>query len=205
MSKAKQEDIIFKGLPIGALCNAHPRVRAMRADIGPLFAGAKLAGPAKTAVISPGQNAALHRTLAGAKAGDVLVVDGGGCREFGPFGDILASACLQRGIAGLVIDSTVRDLAGIRETGFPVFCLGTNPSATAKTDPGKIDVALNCGGVRVSPGDQIVGDEDGVVVIPKEISAEVFASAMAIIEREKKILAEIAKGKTTCEIFNIPL
>ena len=205
MSKEKQGDIIFMGLPTGNLCNAHPRVRAMTADIGPLFAGAKLAGPAKTAVIHPGQNAALHRTLAGARAGDVLVVDGGGCREFGPFGDILASACRHRGIAGLVIDSTVRDLAGIRETGFPVFCLGTNPSATAKTDPGKIDVALNCGGVRVSPGDQIVGDEDGVVVIPKEISAEVFASAMAIIEREKEILAEIAKGKTTCEIFKIPL
>lgn len=205
MSKAKQGDIIFKGLPTGALCNAHPRVRAMTADIGPLFAWAKLAGPAKTAVIHPGQNAALHRTLAGARAGDVLVVDGGGCREFGPFGDILASACRQKGLAGLVIDSTVRDLAGIREIGFPVFCLGTNPSATAKTDPGKIDVALNCGGVRVSPGDQIVGDEDGVVVIPKEISAEVFASAVAIIEREKEILAEIATGKTTCEIFNIPL
>ena len=121
MSKAKQGDIIFKGLPTGSLCNAHPRVRAMTADIGPLFAGAKLAGPAKTAVIHPGQNAALHRTLAGARPGDVLVVDGGGCREFGPFGDILASACRQRGIAGLVIDSTVRDLAGIREIGFPVF------------------------------------------------------------------------------------
>lgn len=195
----------FNGLPTGNLCNAHPGVKAMNADIRPLFPGAKLAGPAKTAIIPPGQNAGLHRTLLNARPGDVLVVDGGGSREFGPFGDILASACRQKGIAGLVIDSTVRDLAGIRELGFPVFCLGTNPSATVKTEPGKIDVAIDCSGVPVSPGDLIVGDEDGVVVIPKQIIQEVLASAAAIAEREKEILSEIAKGKTTCEIFNIPL
>ncbi len=195
----------FNGLPTGNLCNAHPGVKAMNAAIRPLFPGARLAGPAKTAIILPGQNAALHRTLINARPGDVLVVDGGGSREFGPFGDILATACQGRGIAGLVIDSTVRDLAGIRELGFPVFCLGTNPSATVKTDPGKIDVAIDCGGVRVSPGDYIVGDEDGVVVIPKQIFQEVLTSAAAIAEREKEILTEIAKGKTTCEIFDIPL
>ena len=111
----------YEWLPTGNLCNAHPGVRAMNADIRPLFSGAKLVGPAKTAVTLPGQNAAIHRTLINARPGDVLVVDGGSSREFGPFGDILASACQGKGIAGLVIDSTVRDFAGIRELGFPVF------------------------------------------------------------------------------------
>ena len=195
----------FKWLPTGNLCNAHPGVRAMNADIRPLFSGAKLVGPAKTAITLPGQNAAIHRTLINARPGDVLVVDGGSSREFGPFGDILASACQGKGIAGLVIDSTVRDLAGIRALGFPVFCLGTNPSATVKTDPGKIDVPVNCGGLSVAPGDLIIGDEDGVVVIPKKIIQVVLTSATAIAEREKSILGEIAKGKSTCEIFKIPL
>ncbi len=195
----------FSEFPTGNLCNAHSKVRAMNAAIRSLFPGVKLVGPAKTAITLPGQNAAIHRTLINAKPGDVLVVDGGGSRDFGPFGDILASACQQRGIAGLVIDSTVRDLAGIQELGFPVFCLGTNPSATVKTDPGKIDVPVNCGEVDVSPGDLIVGDEDGVVVIPKELIRKVLTSAAAIVAREKEILKEIAEGKTTCEIFKIPL
>ena len=81
-----------------------------------------------------------------------LVVDGAGSNSFGPFGDILAACCCNQGIAGLVIDSTIRDTADIKEMGFPVFCLGANPTATGKADPGDIYIAIDCAGVRVSPG-----------------------------------------------------
>ena len=195
---------VLSRLPTGNLCNAHPGVRAMNAAIVPLYPGARLAGPAITAATAPGQNAAIHRAVANAEPGQVLVVDGGGSLLHGPFGDILATACQLKGITGLVIDSTVRDVAEIRAMGFPVFCLGANPSATLKTDPGDIDVPVTCAGVRVSPGDYIVGDEDGVIVIPRDIVREVARSATAIVEREEEIRAQLALGKTTCEILNIP-
>jgi 4-hydroxy-4-methyl-2-oxoglutarate aldolase len=196
---------VLSGLPTGNLCNAHSGVRAMNAAIVPLYQGAKLAGPARTAAIVPGHNAGIHRALARAKPGQVLVVDGGGSRLYGPFGDILASACKLKGITGLVIDSTIRDVAEIRAMNFPVFCLGANPSATQKTDPGEIDVPVVCAGVRVAPGDYIVGDADGVVVIQQDIAREVARSALAIVNREEEIRAELREGKTTCEILNIPV
>ena len=171
--------------------------------IAPLFKGAALSGLAKTARIPPGQNAAIHRAVHTAKAGQVLVVDGGASRSFGPFGDILASCCQNQGVVGLVIDSTVRDASEIEELGFPVFCLGTNPSATQKDDVGAIDVEISCGGVRVCPDDVIVGDADGVVVIPRDIATEVAERAKAVVQKESDIKKRLAAGETTYEIFGL--
>jgi 4-hydroxy-4-methyl-2-oxoglutarate aldolase len=195
---------VLGGLPTGTLCGAHALVKAMSAGIAPLYAGTKLAGPARTVATPPGQNAAIHRALLSARPGEILVVDGGGSQHYGPFGDILATACQLKGIAGLVIDSTVRDVAEIRALNFPVFCLGANPSGTQKTDPGEIDVPLICGGVHVSPGDYIVGDEDGVVAIPHQIVGKVAEAAGALMEREEQIKSDLAQGKSTCQLLNIP-
>ena len=197
----------LSAFPAGNLCNADPRIKALGADIRPLSPGVGLAGPAITAEITPGQNAAIHRAVHSAVhsagAGQVLVVSAGGNRDYGPFGDILASACQQKGIVGLVIDGTVRDTAEIKELGFPVFCLGANPTATTKDEPGKIDIEIACGAARVSPGDIIVGDEDGVVVIPQAIASDVLKKVQAIAEKEEKIKARLEAGETTCDIFNI--
>ena len=133
----------------------------------------------------------------------MLVVDGTADRGFGPFGDILATSCGNQGIVGAVIDSTIRDVADIKEMRFPVFCLGANPAATEKTAPGSIDVLVTCGGVRVRPGDIIVGDDDGVVVIPVEIAAEVADRVQIVAAREREIKQQLANGQTTCEIFEI--
>lgn len=194
---------VLGDFPTGNLCNAHGDVCAMDAAIKPLAPGMKLAGPARTAVISPGQNAAIHRAVHAAEPGDVLVVDGGGSNSWGPFGDILATCCRSRGIVGLVIDSTVRDAAELREMNFPVFCLGTNPSATEKTEPGEIDVSIVCGGIRVRPGDIVVADDDGVVVVPQNIAADVVDGVRRVAEREEAIMKQLAEGKTTAEIFGL--
>ena len=191
------------GYPTGNLCNAHEAVRAMDASIRPLADSMKLAGPACTAVIAPGQNAAIHRAVQSAEPGEVLVVDGGGSRSWGPFGDILATNCRNRGIVGLVIDSTVRDAAELREMGFPVFCLGTNPSATAKTEPGEVDIDIVCGGVPVNPGDIIVADDDGVVVVPLAIAGDVAEGVRGVAEREEAIMKQLADGMSTAEIFKL--
>ena len=138
--------------PTGNLCNASAQVRALDAAIAPLSPATRVAGPARTARVVPGHNAAIHRAVYAATPGDVLVVDAGGSKSHGPFGDILAAACQRQGIAGLVIDGMIRDSSEVRALGFPVFCRGTNPAATSKADPGEIDVALRCGGVHVRPG-----------------------------------------------------
>ncbi len=187
----------------GNLCNAHHGVRAMQGGLTPLFEGITTCGPAKTARIRPGQNAAIHHAVHTAKTGEVLVVEAGGDRGHGPFGDILATCCLNQGIRGLVIDGTIRDSAEIKALGFPVFCLGTNPTATAKSDPGEIDCLITCGGCQVRPGDLILGDGDGVVVIPQGIAAEVLERAEAVVRREEEIQARLAAGETTFQIFGL--
>jgi 4-hydroxy-4-methyl-2-oxoglutarate aldolase len=189
--------------PTGNLCNAHPEVRAMGPGITPLFSGAKVCGPAKTARIKPGQNAAIHLAVHTACPGDVLVIEADGNTDFGPFGDILATNCRNKKIVGLIIDGTIRDTGEICEMGFPVFCRGANPTATEKTDPGEIDISITCAGLVVKPGDFVVGDDDGVVVIPASLVEIVAENAAKVAQKEKVILARLASGETTKEIFEL--
>jgi 4-hydroxy-4-methyl-2-oxoglutarate aldolase len=196
--------ISLKKFPTGCLCNAHKDVKAMGFEIKPLAPGTRVVGPARTVWTKPGQNAAIHRAVASAKPGEVLVVDAGGPNNFGPFGDILAFACQNAGISGLVIDGTIRDTQEIRKMGFPVFCRGANPAATKKKDLGRVNSPIGCGGVEVFPGDYIVADDDGVVVIPKNLISGVIDLAILVLERKEEIKTKLKAGKTTCEIFKIP-
>ena len=189
--------------PTGNLCNANPAVQALDSAIGPLLPGVRLAGPAKTARIVPGQNAAIHRAVHTSCPGDVLVVDGGGSTTFGPFGDLLAECCMTNGIAGAVLDCTIRDSGEIRELGFRVFCRGFHPAATAKDDPGDIDIEIECGGVRIRPGDIVVADDDGVVVVPRDLAETVMEQAKRVIDKEDSIRARIVAGESTFEIFGL--
>lgn len=189
--------------PTGNLCNAHFSVTAMHPRIMPLFTDARLAGPARTVRIEPGQNAAIHRAVHLSEPGEVLVVDGGASRYFGPFGDILTTACMQRGLAGLVIDGMVRDSAEIIALGFPVFCLGRNPAATAKNERGAVDVMIKCGDVLVNTGDIVVGDADGVVVVPANIAQEVADRVVVVASREEEIVSQVKAGNTTYEILGL--
>lgn len=189
--------------PTGNLCNANADVVAMAASISALFSGARIAGPAVTARISPGQNAAIHRAIHHASPGHILVVEGRGNTTFGSFGDILATACQKKGLEGAVLDASVRDSAEIRKLGFPVFCVGTHPAAPNKTDPGDIDIDIRCGGVRVRPGDFVIGDDDGVVVVPGELAMTILEQVEDVARREEKILSELDSGRSTVEIFGL--
>ena len=193
----------FVCYPTGNLCNADTRVRALDPAIKPLIPGQVIAGYARTARITPGQNGAVHRAVHNAKAGDVLVVDGGASDRFGPFGDLLADGCVAKGMAGAIFDCTIRDSAEIAALGFLVFCRGFHPEATQKTEPGEVDIPIVLGGVPVSPGDIIVGDDDGVVVIPHDIAPDVLTKVAAVAEREETIRARIHNGETTFEIFDL--
>ena len=193
----------FAAFPTGNLCNADPRVRALAPAIKPLIPGKRIAGRARTARISPGQNGAIHRAVHHAVAGDILVVDGGGSKRFGPFGDLLADGCLAKGMVGAVFDCTIRDSADIKALGFQVFCRGFHPEATAKTDRGETDAPVVLGGVQVHPSEIVVGDDDGVVVIPIEAAPEVLTKVAAVAAREESIRARIHAGETTLDIFEL--
>lgn len=189
--------------PLGNYCDADPRVQAMDAGIRPLAPSMSLMGPAFTVASPPGQNLAIHRAIAAAHPGDVLVVAMAGDRGYGPFGEILALACQKRGIAGLVIDSTVRDGDDIEALGFPVFCRGLSPAGTRKEVAGELGAEVRCGGVRVAPGDIVVADRDGVVVVPASARADVEAAVARIVEKEARIKEGIAAGKTTLELLGL--
>lgn len=193
----------FLAFPTGNLCNADPRVRPLSSAIRPLIPSVRIAGSARTVRIKPGQNGAIHRAVHSAEPGDILVVDGGGSLRWGPFGDLLAEGCKAKGMVGAVLDCTIRDSTDIAALGFQVFCRGFHPEASAKTDPGETDIPVKVGGVVVEPSDILVGDDDGVVVIPATIASQVLASVGAVAQREEKIRARILAGETTHEIFDL--
>jgi regulator of RNase E activity RraA len=116
----------------------------------------------------------------------------------------MTHAALKQGIAGIVLDGAMRDVAEIRELGFAVFCRAIVPRGPHKGFGGTIDGTISCGGVAVSPGDLVIGDDDGVAVIPLSEVTAVQAAASAALERETIWLDEIAKGKTTRELLGLP-
>lgn len=193
----------FTVYPTGNLCNADSRVRAVTPGFKPLINSKRIAGTARTVRITPGQNGAIHRAVHHARPGDLLVVDGGGSRRFGHFGDLLADCCLAKGMAGAVFDCTIRDSADIAALGFQLFCRGFHPEAALKSEKGETDIPVVIGGAAVNPGDILVGDDDGVVVIPRNIALEVLEKVAVVAAREEAIRARIRAGETTLEIFEL--
>ncbi len=189
--------------PTGNLCNADQRVRPLPPTIRPLTGGTRIAGPARTARVAPGENGGIHRAVHHSCPGEVLVVAGGASDRRGHFGDLLADACMAKGMVGAVLDCTIRDRADIAALGFPVYARGLHPEATSKAAPGEINLVVDIGGTRIAPGDWIVADEDGAVVVPADAVDDVLAAVVHVAAREEGIRSRIRRGETTCEIFNI--
>ena len=191
-------------LPTGNVAdnnNSVPRQGVMDSAIKPLDPKCHMVGRAVTVRCYPGDNLALHQGIYAAQPGDVLIFDCRGYSDAGHFGDIMALACKMRGIAGVVIDGSCRDAQDIIELGLPVFVRGMNPSGTVKASLGKVNVPVRCGGVQVNPGDIVLGDCDGVVVVPQEKEDEVFYAAQAQFEKEEHLVELLKAGKTTLEIY----
>lgn len=184
------------------LCSAHSGIRVMGRSLESLFPEIKLYGLATTVRIFPGENAAIHRAVREASRGNVLVVSGGD-ESCGLFGEILATCCVEAGIRGLVIEGTVRDSARLRQMRFPVFSLGTNPKPSRKLEPGEIGVEITCAGALVRPGDVIIGDDDGLVVVPMELMSEAHERTKALVQWEDLALTRLRSGESTCDIFGI--
>lgn len=176
---------------------------AMPFYMKPLYSGMKLCGPALTVAAPPGDNLIIHYALTLARPGDVLVVDAKGFTEAGPWGDLMTTAARARGITGLVIDGCVRDGEAIRDMGFAVFARGTSMKGTTKMLPGQVNVPIVCATVPVAPGDVVLGDDDGVVVIPQAEAAEALERARKREADEAGKRGELEQGKTTVELLGV--
>ncbi len=169
---------------------------ALHGRIGALRPRMKVAGPAFTIEVRPGDNLMIHAAMALAKPGDVLVIDGKGDQTSALMGTIMMTACRQLGIAGVVMDGAVRDSLEIDEMDFPVFSVGTNPNGPTKNNGGRIGHPISLGGVTVHAGDLIIGDADGVVAIEREAVAGLLPLAEHKVQVEAKRIAQIQQGNT---------
>lgn len=176
---------------------------AFDSGLKPLDPASRLVGPAFTVDIRPADNLMLHYALLKAKPGDVLVVDAKGFMEAGPWGDVLTQAALACGVAGLVIHGAVRDAEAIVRMGFPVFCRGLSIKGTGKHQPGLLNVPLCIGDAVVRPGDIVVGDRDGLVMVERDAVDLVLASALAREEKEAGFRRAIANGSSTAELLGL--
>jgi RraA family protein len=173
------------------------RGAAMDSRIKGLSPGMKVVGPALTVKVPPTDNLMLHKALTLVKSGDVIVIDGGGDHSWALLGFLIVRTAMKLGVSGMVVDGAVRDAAEIRRVGFPLFAAGVSPNGPFKEGPGEINYSVQCGGQVVRPGDLIVADDDGVVVVKRDQAEECIQKVKEVVEREKKRLAEIESGVTT--------
>ena len=158
-------------------------------------ANLKLAGVAFTVKTRPGDNLLIHKALDMAGPGDVIVVDAQGDMTNSLLGELICFYAMKRGINGMVIDGAIRDADTISELNFPMFARGVTPKGPYKDGPGEINVPISCGGQIVNPGDIIVGDYDGVVVISPKDAVELLEKTKATMAKEQDIVKQIEEGK----------
>ena len=176
---------------------------ALPSAFKPLHPSMRLAGPALTVDTRPADNLMIHYALLKAKPGDVLVVDAKAFIEAGVWGDVLTQQALHIGLAGLVVNGAVRDAATIIDMGFPVFCRGLSIKGTGKNQPGKVNVPVHMGDALVHPGDILVGDQDGLVVVRPAEAAETLRLARAREEKETHFRDAIKQGATTADLLKL--
>lgn len=190
------DDVVeaFRGRASSNVADAMGRFRFM--DPGMVSrTGRPVCGVAVTVNARPGDNLMVHKGLELARPGDVVVVSTNGNTTSAVFGELMGHTAVGAGVGGLVVDGAVRDVDGLRALGLPVFSRSVNPGGCDKDGPGEINVPIACGSTVVLPGDLIVGDLDGVAVVPRTDAAAVLDAVTALEEREEKRIQAIRDGE----------
>lgn len=188
---------------VALIADSMGRYGAMKPYIRPVARGMKLAGPAFTVQTYRSDNLMLHAALELAEEGDVLVVDAGEVTNAGLWGGLMTTMALKKKLGGIITDGAIRDSQEIIESGFPVFSKSISPLGGFKEAPGSVNISISCGGVAVNPGDIVIGDDDGVVVIPMDKAAEVLELCKTTAAKEAAIIKGMNEGKTLFELFNL--
>lgn len=177
------------------LCDAMDSTGAMEYGIKPVKPGMRVLGTAITVKVNPGDNLFLHKAIYLSGKGYVIVLDSNGHKACASWGCMMTRAATAMGTEGVILDGAVRDVEEIRELGFPVFSCGAVPNGPTTNGPGRINSVISCGGVSVSPGDLVFGDDDGVVVVPPDKLENILLKAEAKAKSEEVRIKEIEDGK----------
>lgn len=188
---------------VATIHEAQGRTGLMRPYLRPIYPAAKLAASVVTVSCQPGDNLMIHAAIEVCLPGDALVVVTTSESTDGMFGELLATSCQAHGIAGLVIDAGVRDVADLTAMNFPVWSKAVSAQGTVKASPGSVNVEVVCAGAIARPGDVIVGDQDGVVVVKSEAAAEVAKLGAARIEKEQISRARLKAGELGVDFYGL--
>ena len=190
----------FRGIGTATVHEASGRKGAVDCAIKPIARGVRLCGPAFTVQCHPGDNLMLHKAIERAQPGDILVASVGGYYEAGYWGGLMATSGMAKQLGGLAIDGCIRDSAEIIKVGFPIFCRGFCIRGTTKTVLGLINHTILFGDILVYPGDLILGDDDGIVVVDRAECESVLEKSIKRIEAEKMKAAKLKAGISSVEL-----
>ena len=192
----------WENIPPAIVSDCMNRTNAMASRIAPLAPGMRLVGQARTVASMVGDNSASHAAIGMLDVGEVLVIDAKAHCDTAVWGGVMTKAALKKKIGGVVIDGAVRDASEIRALGFPTFCAGIVPTGPSKGFGGVIDDVISCGGCSVMPGDLILGDDDGISVVPLMRQQELLNASIRQMELEDNMSDNIEKGILPFESFH---